>query len=267
MPIRAVDILLFFILCQYQPGFAQASDQKSDPKPNLTTIYLSFDDGPMEESRYLDSLLTTDSIPINVFLVGENVFSCSESTPHIINYLNEPLVEIVNHSFTHAHKKYKRYYSEPARVVNDILLNEDTLGLKLRIARLPGRNAWRIGGRRRTDLSDATPAADSLATLGYTLVGWDIEWRFDTTTNFYMTAAGMLKAIDQLVVMKGTFTKQHIVILCHDPMLQDSLFRQELHLFAQKIKTSSRYQFGFVSDYPGRLPGDLTKRRDDNYMQ
>lgn len=209
-------------------------------------VYLSFDDGPVAESRYIDTLILRDSIPVNVFLIGQKVFANEEAIHVFHSYRSNPLVEMENHSYTHALGKFRLYYENPVKVVNDIILNEDTLHLANKIARLPGRNAWRVGNKHRTDLADAIPAADSLAARGYTLFGWDLEWRYDSSGYCFYSAEQMIKEIRYA----KTFLPRHVVILCHDAMLQDKYFRSQLQAFTRRVRSIPGHRFERLSHYP-----------------
>lgn len=228
------------------PVAAQGSPLNKDS----VAIYLSFDDGPILASWYLLSFVQTDSIPVNVMLVGRLAFLTTAGKKMLLAYRNNPLVEINNHSFSHARKKYKSFYSHPDKVIADILLNEDTLQLKNKILRFPGRNVWRVNGRKRDDLADAAKAADSLVKRGYRIFGWDLEWRYDTAKRSFLTAYQMFSSIIYIAQHKKSFIPEHIVILCHDQMLEDKQARIELGLFIKKVKLIDNWHFTKLQNYP-----------------
>jgi peptidoglycan-N-acetylglucosamine deacetylase len=225
------------------------STKKDIPCP--VAIYLTFDDGPVKESRYLLSLVSSDTCAINAFFVGQYAFATEEQQDILQEYRSNPVVEIGNHSFTHANKKYKTFYSQTAEVIKDIALNEDALSLYNKLVRLPGRNVWRLRNRQRTDLEDARLVADSLAKNGYTIIGWDLEWRYDATTRSYKTAEYLIRLIKQMTAGARTFTTGTIVILCHDQMLKDEGARRELQLFLKSVKVIPQWKFEHLSNYPG----------------
>ena len=200
----------------------------------------------MAESSYIDSLVSRDSIPVNVFVVGQKVFAGKEARQIFNTHKGSPLIEVDNHSYSHAKDRFRLYYENPWKVVDDIVLNEDTLHLANKIARLPGRNVWRVGERRRIDLADAAPAADSLARSGYTVFGWDLEWRYDSSGHRFYPAEQMVKQVRHA----RAFSPGHVVILCHDPMLRDDYFRKELRSFIGKVKSYPGWRFEYLSRYP-----------------
>lgn len=213
------------------------------PNSGAVWVYLTFDDGPRQESHYLDSIIFKDSIPLNVFLIGARAVATTEMHQRVNMYKSQPLFDIGNHSYTHASNHFRLFYTTPGKVVEDMVRNEDTLQLPNRIARLPGRNTWRINGRGRTDLADASPAADSLEKLGYAVIGWDLEWRLDTSLCRYYSAAEMGDHIRQIVKAKGGFEKNHVVILCHDWALTDEFFREQLFRFIADARKNKAIRF------------------------
>ncbi|MDP4261313.1 MAG: polysaccharide deacetylase family protein [Bacteroidota bacterium] len=218
---------------------------------SLYKIYLTFDDGPAEGSENINRIAATDSARINVFIIGEKVFG-EDSVKHFFqSYQSNPFIETGNHSFTHASKHYRLYYRNPDGVVRDIELNADTLHLKNKIVRLPGRNTWRINGRKRSDLPDDKKAADSLAAKGYSVFGWDVEWPyFPDSSHRVQSANTMMRIVENLIDGKRTFTPGNVVILCHDPMFIDANNVLQLDLFIRKIKQKKGYKLEHLSNYP-----------------
>ncbi|TXJ28949.1 MAG: hypothetical protein E6Q24_04535 [Chitinophagaceae bacterium] len=232
-----------------------ANDLYSMPAPVMQpvqqiSIYLTFDDGPMIGSRFLDSLTAADSIPVDVFLIGAQVSRDEKAKKIFGQYQKNPFVEIANHSYSHASGHYRMFYSHPEKVVGDILLNRTFLAPENNLVRLPGRNTWRIANRKRTDLTDADPSADSLVKLGFQLVGWDMEWRFDSTLQQYFSAEKMIACVRNSA-WNNVFEKGHVVILCHDWMLPDPYFREQLILFVKTVRAKGIAGFLHLNKYPG----------------
>ena len=218
--------------------------------PNFVNLYLSFDDGPTAGSWNLDRIASSDSVKISVFIIGKYVFKNDSNWQLFQLYQQNPFIEIENHSYTHANNRYHSYYENPGEVKRDFLMNYDTLGLRHKIARLPGRNCWHIKGKSRFDLEDGKAAADMLSVYGYRVFGWDIEWHYDGDGRVKETASEMYDKLQNITVTGKSFTTGNIVILCHDPMLTDPYNESELKLFIKRIKMSGDYRFQFLSSYP-----------------
>src|SRR5574338_1111680 len=93
--------------------------KKISPPDTFYTVYLTFDDGPVNESEEVVTIASRDSIPVNLFVVGEKVFANDTMTKLFHSYFNNPFIEIGNHSFTHAIKKYQQYYKNTENVIAD----------------------------------------------------------------------------------------------------------------------------------------------------
>ena len=236
----------------YDAGNLPASQRGRDSlrQDTLTCVYLSFDDGILKGSEVLDQTAFSDSVPLTVFLIGKNVLR-NDSTRRLYEaYRRNPFIEIGNHSFTHAGGHYRRYYAHPDTVEQDFILNADTLLLTGDIARLPGRNCWRTNDRSRDDLPDGKAAADSLRALHYRVFGWDMEWSYNGAGRLVGTADEMLGRIDRMAQRKNSFTANHIVLLLHDPLLQDSSNVAEIREFIHKLKVKGNYRLEQLGKYP-----------------
>jgi len=216
------------------------------------SLYLSFDDGPTWGSETVNEEAITDSINITVFVIGKFVLRSDDNLRLFGLYQQNPFIEIGNHSFTHANSHYHQYYRQSGTVLQDFLTNYDTLHLSHKIARLPGRNSWRVVGMKRNDLEDAGTSADTLASAGYDVFGWDIEWRYDSNGKIIETTEEMFNKIEIMSERKTSFMPGNIVILCHDPILADTSNLQSFRNFVRKIKLDGRYQFKPLSQYPVR---------------
>lgn len=211
------------------------------------TLYFTIDDGPSACSRQIDSIAKMQKARINVFLVGAHVLKYDD-----IPYFEDPFVKVANHSFSHADGHYRRYYRNAQNVLADFEKNALLIHGRNRIARLPGRNTWRINGRRATDLRDADAAADSLASVGFVVFGWDIEWRYaDPTTRRIQPATELLAQLRQLKKNGKSYTRNHIVILCHEIMFSDTRSQSELVYFFQSVNQNSDFVFAWLKQYPG----------------
>jgi peptidoglycan/xylan/chitin deacetylase (PgdA/CDA1 family) len=219
----------------------------------LRYIYLTFDDGPLNGSENIDSVILAERLKISVFLVGEHALQTKEMGTYYKMYEQNPFVETYNHSYTHANNKYALFYSNPAGVLADIQKNEALLNLRYKIVRLPGRNIWRIGDRKRDDGTSGGTAADLLAANGYKIYGWDIEWQHHANDGTPVQSVDeMEKAIEDRLNSGGTFTKNHIVILIHDEMFQKKWEESELKQLIDRLRQHDNYVFEHIRFYPNK---------------
>ena len=226
------------------------------PKSKKKKVYLTFDDGPNRGTRNVLTIVKDEKVPVSFFIVGEHVFA-SVGQQRIWDSLKmAEQIELCNHSFSHAHSRYEKYYQSPDSVVKDFRRTKDSLGLDNDIARTPGRNTWRIDTLNFTDLKKTSAAADSLQNAGFVLMGWDLEWHFDHKTMCVVTTAeNMLAQIDSVFKHNRTKNKDHLVLLAHDQAYAKSEDSFQLRQFFQLLKQKD-YELSVVSDYPGTKPGD-----------
>jgi peptidoglycan/xylan/chitin deacetylase (PgdA/CDA1 family) len=228
-----------------------AEELKVDGKKPPYHIYLSFDDGPLEGSEDIDAAVKLEKIKINVFVVGSNVQNVPYMRKYFQLYENNPYIEIGNHSYSHAHNGYGLYYKDPESVYQDFIKNERVLQLKSKLARLPGRNMWRIGSKTKNDVASGSLAADLLSKNGYALFGWDLEWQHDARTGVpVQTVNDIFNQIESLLKERRTVTENHLVILCHDEMFRKKWEETELKQLIELLRTKGLYEFNHLSEYP-----------------
>ena len=219
----------------------------------LKYIYLTFDDGPLNGSENIDSVILAERLKISVFLVGEHAEKSKILGNYYKMYEQNPFVESYNHSFTHANNKYALFYSNPPNVLADIQRNEQLLNLRYKIVRLPGRNMWRIGDRKRDDGVSGSVAADLLAKNGYKLYGWDLEWRHNGKDGTPIQSVDeMTNEIESRLETGNSFTKDHVVILIHDEMFQKKWEESELKQLIERLRLHPNYVFEQIRFYPNK---------------
>lgn len=222
-----------------------------EKKQTLKYIYLTFDDGPLNGSENIDSVTLAERLKINVFLVGKNVQQSKQLKGYYELYEKNPFIDSYNHSFTHANNKYKLFYSKPQNVLADIQKNDSLLNLHYRIVRLPGRNMWRIGDRKKDDGVSGAAAADLLAKNGYKIYGWDLEWMHDAKTGKPIQSVNeMVKEIEEKLTNNSSFTPGHVVLLVHDEMFQKKWEESQLKQLIDSLRAHDNYVFEHMRFYP-----------------
>ena len=246
-------VALSVIIISFKSQTHQSLPINKTTVSTLKYIFLTFDDGPLNGSENIDSVILAERLKISVFLVGEHAEKSKQSGNYYKMYEQNPFVETYNHSFTHANDKYALFYSNPKNVLADIQKNEQLLNLRYKIVRLPGRNMWRIGDRKKDDGVSGSVAADLLAKNGYKLYGWDIEWRHNTKDGTPVQSVDeMTREIEARLEAGNSFTKDHIVVLIHDEMFQKKWEESELKQLITKLRTHENYVFEHIRFYPDK---------------
>ncbi len=240
-------ISLFFGIVQ-RPLAAQ--EKPKEPGPTTQSIYLTFDDGPLEGSEDVDEAVRREKIKINIFVVGMNTQYSKRLQKYLQLYEMNSWIEVGNHSFSHAHDDYLAYYNNSDAVLQDFLKNEKTLNIPNKIARLPGRNMWRLKDHHVDDVKSGSKAADLLFTNGFKVFGWDLEWCHDPKSGVpIQTVEDIINLIEKYFSEKRTVTENHLVILCHDEMFRKSWEESELKQLIDKLRAKG-FNFRHLSEYP-----------------
>lgn len=226
-----------------------------NPKDSSTqvmkTIYLSFDDGPLEGSEDINDAVNKEQIKVTVFVVGQHAIKDDRMKSFYKLYQNNSFIEIGNHSFSHAHNQYEAFYKNPVTVLKDFQKNQTVLSIPDKIAREPGRNIWRLKDIRINDVNSGAASADSLYKDGFKVFGWDIEWQHDGKTGVpIQTVDDMVSLIDKKLTENKTVKKDNLVLLAHDEMFRNGWEESELKQLIQKLKDKGGYRFEHMSRYP-----------------
>lgn len=247
------------VTLRYEPvaDSTQKADAPAPKKKKKKKIYLTFDDGPNKGTKKVLNIVQQEEVPVTFFLIGEHVFASAGQKATFDSLKAAETIELCNHSYSHAlHNRYDRFYQQPDTVVGDFSRCRDTLGLENSITRTPGRNIWRVDTLHFTDLKKSAVAADSLQQAGFDIIGWDLEWHYDHKTfTLKNTSDQLMDQIDSLFTRNKTKTPEHLVLLAHDQVYDDSNDSSELHQLIRKLKKREEYELVVASQYPGiRMP-------------
>lgn len=215
-------------------------------------IYLTFDDGPNKGTRNVLEVIKTEQVAASFFVVGQHTLDTRQQKETWEMLKADAGIELCNHSYSHARNRYTSFYESPAGVVNDFNQSKDLLGFSNNVARMPGRNAWRIDSIDHTDIIESKPAIDSLHVAGYAIMGWDIEWTFDHKTLAPdADTALLLRRIYNMLEANKTKTPGHLVLLAHDQAYQQAAYVENLRYVVQQLKNNPEYELLLASKYPG----------------
>lgn len=233
-----------------QPAKVISAKPDVPDDPNKRYIYLTFDDGPNKGTQNLLKIVDKYQIPVTSFLVGKHAYDSKTQAKDLKELENHKLIELANHSYSHASNRYSEFYKNPEKVIHDFDRAKDSLKFQNKYARTPGRNIWRTSNINNTDIKTSKATADELQRAGYVLVGWDLEWKPDNKMKLKGSHRDMAKRIDSIFFNDLEKTSRHLVFLTHDQYLQDDDSVRELDLFISGLQNSNRFEFRKISDYP-----------------
>jgi peptidoglycan-N-acetylglucosamine deacetylase len=211
-------------------------------------IYFTFDDGPLTATPQLTKIINEKQIKITEFAVGKHYKSNKSFANHLEVMRRDPLIEIHNHSYSHANGKYKEFYRSPQAAANDIMDNESTIATNTKIVRMPGRDIWATPNIKRGWHQSGAKTASILLENGFKVYGWDLEWEHRNTIP-KISPERFVAQIDTLFARGRMETPNHLILLAHDEMLATEHGRDDLRRIIDMLKERN-YVFEFMSYYP-----------------
>jgi len=242
-----------FTIMLITASFACKTESKKETlAPQKQYVYLTFDDGPLEGSQNIDSIILAEKIKISVFLIGSEIVGDRDMETYFKYYEENPYIDEYNHSFTHGNDQYALFYSNPHKATEDFLKNQQFLKIQYKIIRMPACNTWRFNHRKQDDCEiNAVATADSLAARGYKVFGWDVEWQHHNEDGTPVQSVDeMYQQIMQLLNSGKTFTKNNIVILLHDEMFQRRWEETDLKQLIDRLRKDKNIVFEQMRFYP-----------------
>ena len=227
-------------------------------------LYLTFDDGPVTGTANVLRVLREEGIDATMFFVGKHI---RKSRALYNRALSMPNLLIANHTYSHANGKYSQFYSNIIRVINDVDRAQKMIG-GAKYLRLAGRNVWRLPHIYRNDHAISSnrraievPKYNALASRGYQIYGWDIEWQFDHNSGRPAYDAAVMAARIEQRYRRHAMAKQgKMILLTHDYMFRGASGTAQLRALIRTLKYNG-WRFATIDDYSSRTPAVLVKRK------
>jgi hypothetical protein len=161
-----------------------------------------------------------------------------------------PQFLIANHSLTHAFKEnYKYFYAHPDSAIKEFVQAQKELNVPLKIIRLPGNNSW-VGKGQMKGPKSTMPVCKGLDSLGFNVIGWDIEWQFKGSAAPKQSADEIIKQVNDKFEIGYLNHNNHLVILAHDRMFQKANYVDSLRKVITTLKKDPRNVFETIDHYP-----------------
>ncbi len=222
------------------------------------TLYLTFDDGPINGTANVLRVLKEENVKATMFCIGREVVN----NPQLFQReISMPNLLVANHTHTHANGHYRRFYnSSTARVVADIDKAQRVIG-GAKYLRLCGRNVWRLPTVKRDDWGISVaqqgreiPKYNALWNHGYFTYGWDVEWLFSHKTQRPLfNGEEMARRVNLHYQGAHTAKRGKVVLLAHDFMFRSAYNTQQLRTFIQIMKAQG-WRFETIDDYSRETP-------------
>ena len=216
-------------------------------------IYLTWDDSPQPPGTTVSkSVFHQQSVKATFFVVGSNQVGPFKT--RIVDSLRNAYPEFLmaNHSYSHAKingkDNYSLFYKRADSAVQDFLKNEKDLNVGVKIIRLPGNNSWAGKGKIQGPKS-TLEVCKRLDSLGYKIIGWDIEWNQNKTVP-KESVDEMVKKVNEKFESGYTFEQNCLVILSHDRLFAKPQYADSLSKFISILKKDPRNVFETLDHYP-----------------
>ncbi len=217
-------------------------------------IFLTWDDSPQPPGTVnCKAVFQSEDVKATFFSVGFN--QVGPWKKRLIDSIRNgyPRFLLANHSFSHGfNDKYSRFYSASMTdsALQDFLRNERELQIPVKIIRLPGNNTWASNGEIHGQLAK-NPLVVALDSLGYKIIGWDLEWGQQNKMKAPKeSAVEMAKRVTQKLDDGNTNQQNAIVILSHDRLFEKKQFADSLVKFISLLKEDKRNVFETIDHYP-----------------
>lgn len=214
-------------------------------------IYLTFDDGPQPGTLACLNLCKKMGVKATFFMVGNHA-----SSPFLKQVVADirgeyPNILLANHSTTHANGRYHYFYNHEEMAAEDFYMAQKKLNVPFKIIRLPGNTSWvRQEELRANKLTK--PVCKILDSVGYNVIGWDVEWNFNhKNANPIQKPEKLMQQVEHALADNDLNVKNHLVILTHDRMFRNPNYTDSLAKFITLMKEHSNYVFETVDHYPG----------------
>ncbi len=251
---------LFFV--QFPPSKAMAVKNYAYARPSSiaqynsvdsTTkyIYLTFDDGPINGTANCITICSREKVAASFFEIGLHQ-SRNMKGRRLYDEIKakDDLFSISNHSYSHSYGRYLWFYQHPDSALLDFLKGKDILAPTNNLVRLPGNNAWDTKLAKKASWL-VQPLTHKMDSLGWDVIGWDMEWRFNKYGKQVQSPEAIAVLVDSLFAYNQTKTKNHLVILMHDHMFAAPADSIKLEKMIGLLKKRPQYQFQKITRYPG----------------
>ncbi|MFY7901231.1 MAG: polysaccharide deacetylase family protein [Chitinophagaceae bacterium] len=213
-------------------------------------IYLTWDDGPQPGTISSKRIFEQEKVKATFFVIGLHINDAKKRL--LIDSLKKsyPQFLVANHSHSHGFRNhYKQFYTQVDSAVADFLKVQKAINIPVPIIRLPGNNSWAVKNIQKGPKL-TTEVYKRLDSLGFDVVGWDLEWQFKRGDIPIQTAEEMAEKVASYFNKNETTIPKHLVILAHDRMFAKPNYADSLRKFIQLVQKDKRNIFETIDHYP-----------------
>ncbi|MCE3281742.1 MAG: polysaccharide deacetylase family protein [Chitinophagaceae bacterium] len=225
---------------------------------NLRYVYLTFDDGPDAGTLNCYNVCQNKGVRATFFLVGEH--ADYRHGRNILETMRKDMRHFIfaNHSYSHANNRYEQFYRQEEKALRDFMRFHDSMQFSYPIARFPGNPAWVMEDHKIRTSKLTKPLTKLMDSIGYNVMGWDVEWNFDKSSRPVQSAEQMARQIMNAFESNSSFVKNHVVLLTHDRMFREPNYRDSLAKMITILQSKKGVVFETADQYPLIKKNDRT---------
>lgn len=202
-------------------------------KDEPMTVYLTFDDGPSENTPEILKILKKHGVKATFFVTGKEGDKAKEWYKQIVAEGHTLGMHSYSHKYSTIYESVENFSADFTKLYQ---LLEDTTGVKCQFYRFPG------GSSNQVSNTDINEFIDYLGTQGMTYYDWNVVCG-DATSQIYTT--------DELVqnVMQDVVKYKYSVVLMHDAAEKDTTV-EALEIILQKLEKMDANILPITEDSP-----------------
>ncbi len=241
----------------------QEINRKENTKENIKEkiAYLTFDDGPLRATKNIFEVLKEENIPATMFFIGYQIENFNQIYKEALTYEN---LTIANHTYSHANNRYKKFYSNPDLVVDDIIKANSIIkddrksktSSKYLPVRLAGRNVFRLPNIEKNDnmieinqRETEILGYNGIFNEGYYIYGWDSEWKYTLNGQPIETPEEIYLKMEKIHRNNLSLKDNKVVLLMHDFMFLDKYNGKENLRILIKLLKENGWSFDNIENY------------------
>lgn len=209
-----------------------------DKKKNIGTIYLTFDDGPSNNTSKILDILKQEDIKATFFLVNFN-----SSYNSVVKRIYDEGHSIGIHSYTH---NYKLIYSSVSAYFDDLNKMNDKIktitGSDTKLLRFPGGSSNTISSFNKGIM---TTLVKEVTNAGYHYFDWNVDssdaWSARNSNDVYNNVINNLKKGTNIVLMHDLSSNEKTVNAL-EKIIKDA--KEKGYTFANKTMNTKEIHHG-----------------------
>ena len=208
---------------------------KKDDSYERKIVYLTFDDGPSENTEKILDILKQYNAKGTFFVTGNNK-EYNESLKRVVAEGSVVALHTYTHDYAKVYASEEAYFNDLQQIYDMV---KDVTGVESKVIRFPGGSSNTVSKKYCPGLMTTLTKAVQEKGFQY------FDWNCDSTD-----ASGNHVAVDKLVANATSSTAQHINILMHDTAAKDTTVQALPQIIEHYKNQGYSFEALTVDSYP-----------------